>query len=106
MIDSSDIDFLYWLKQRLIYLHGYVMDHESVSRLNLLITKLKNNTIQLSTLEIDKIISQYFVDFNLTKDETLNIGYTDKERDRLRNDIISIAIDFYKQNVPKENLIK
>jgi len=82
------------------------MDHESVSRLNLLITKLKNSTIQLSTLEIDKIISQYFVDFNLTKDETLNIGYTDKERDRLRNDIISIAIDFYKQNVPKENLIK
>lgn len=82
------------------------MDHESVSRLNLLITKLKNSTIQLSTLEIDKIISQYFVDFNLTKDETLNIGYTDKERDRLRNDIMSIAIDFYKQNVPKENLIK
>jgi len=106
MIDSSDIDFLYWLKQRLIYLHGYAMDHESVSRLNLLITKLKNSTIQLSTLEIDKIISQYFVDFNLTKDETLNIGYTDKERDRLRNDIMSIAIDFYKQNVPKENLIK
>jgi hypothetical protein len=106
LIDSSDIDFLYWLKQRLIYLHGYTTDNKSVSRLNLLITKLKDNTIQLSTLEIDKIISQYFVDFNLTKDGTLNIGYTDEERDRLRNDIMSIAIDFYKQNVPKETLIK
>lgn len=107
MIDKSDIDFLYWLRQRLVYLHNYSVDDESVSRIDLLIDKILNiSTIRLSSTEIDKIISQYFIDFNLIKDDTLNIGYTEKERIELRNNIMAIAMDIYKENVPKETLIK
>ena len=106
MIVKEDFDFLYWLKQRLVYLHHYHHNDTVVQKIDLLINKLSDTTIDLVTTDIDKIISKYFIDFGLTKDHTLNIGYSEKERNELRNAIISIALDIYNGNIPEETLIK
>lgn len=100
---ESDSEFLYWLCLRLQHLHKYSADDDIIHKLQNIASKQTFN-IDLSDDEIDKIIGQYFVDFNLTKDDTCNIGYSDSQRKVVRSYIKSIVLDIYHKRVPKDIL--
>lgn len=104
--DDSDSDFLVWLSLRLQNLHNYHNKDEIIAKLESIATNLKNINIQILDCDIDKIISQYFTDFNLDKDEFLNLGYSDKERKNLRDAIKNISIDIFSKNIPKDFTLK
>lgn len=105
MVDS-DSDFLEWLALRLQNLHNYHNNDKIISKLQSIANNLNNIDIQISDNDIDKIICQYFTDFNLDKDEYLNLGYSDKEREKLRNAIKKISIDIFSKNIPKDFILK
>jgi len=44
------------------------------------------------------------VDFNLTKDDTCDIGYSEDQRKAVRDYIKSIVLDIYHKRVPKDIL--
>jgi len=102
----SDANFIGWLWSRLQYLHGYSKNDEILIRLS----KIKNNIellcSQYSDNDLDKIISRYFVDFYLDHDESTSIGYSNAERDNLRNAIKQIIADVREHNIPKDILLK
>lgn len=101
---ESDREFLDWLCLRLQHFHNYDADSEIIHRLNNIASKEKFE-INLSDEDMDKIIGQYFVDFNLTKDDTCDIGYSDSQRNAVRRYIKSIVFDIYHKRVPK-NILK
>lgn len=100
---ESDSEFLHWLCLRLQHVHNYDADSEIIQRLLSIISE-QTFHIDLSDDDIDKIIGQYFVDFNLTKDDTCNIGYSDSQRQAVRSYIKSIVLDIYYKRVPKDIL--
>lgn len=105
-LDWSDIDFIEWLISRLKYLHGYSTYGDIVNRLDHIKHSLEIYSKQYSDTDLDKIISQYFIDFCLSRDETTSIGYTESERNNLRNAIKRIIADVHSNNVPKDILLK
>jgi hypothetical protein len=105
-IDLSDADFIGWTTNRLRYLHGYANNHYIINRLNNIQHRLNTYDYKCNDENLDKIISQYFIDFFLIKDESTNIGYTDQERKNLRNAIKQIMQDVINGDVPKEIILK
>lgn len=101
-LNISDSQFLEWLIKRLSNVHGYSIDNDIINRLSNISKSIELYNKKCSDDDLDKIISQYFVDFFLTKDETTSIGYTDKERDNLRNAIKKIMDDIRLNRIPKE----
>jgi len=75
-------------------------------------TAIKNllspKKISISNNDLDKIISKYYVDFYLEKgeDNNFNVGFSEKERNDLRNVIRSLTTDIMNFNLPKEPIIK
>lgn len=106
---DEDINFLRWLSQRLIHLHGYHANDTVVFRLNEAIKNLLSpKRISISNDDLDKIISKYYVDFYLDKgqDNNFNVGFSDKERHDLRKTIRNLTADIVNFNIPKEPIIK
>lgn len=104
---DEDIKFLYWLGQRLVYIHHYNNQDIIILKLKELIQKLlknNNNNIVISSENLDKILAKYYVDFYLEKSETL--GFTAEERNNLRKHILDICQDIVSLNIPSETLIK
>jgi hypothetical protein len=104
--DLSDKDFIEWIINRLKYLHRYADNDYIINRLNNIQLRLSSYDYKCRDENLDKIISQYFIDFFLIKDEATNIGYTDQERINLRNAIKQIMSDVIKDRVPKEIILK
>jgi hypothetical protein len=106
---EEDIKFLRWLGQRLIHLHGYNANDTVVFQLNKAIKNfLSPPKISMSNNDLDKIISKYYVDFYLEKqeDNNFNVGFSDQERNNLRKTIRDLVTDIMNFNVPKEPIIK
>ena len=106
---DEDIEFLRWLSQRLIHLHGYDANDTVVFQLNKAIKNLLSpQKISMSNNDLDKIISKYYVDFYLEKqqDNNFNVGFSDQERNNLRKMIRDLVTDIMNFNVPKEPIIK
>ena len=106
---DEDIEFLRWLSQRLTYLHGYNANDTVVVQLNKAIKNLLSpQKISMSNNDLDKIISKYYVDFYLEKQENnnFNVGFSDQERNNLRRMIRDLVTDIMNFNVPKEPIIK
>ncbi|NBT09091.1 MAG: hypothetical protein EBS93_08810 [Chitinophagia bacterium] len=100
---ESDSEFLHWLCLRLQHFHNYNADSDIISKIHNIASK-QTFSIDLSNDDIDKIIGQYFVDFNLTKDDTCDIGYSEDQRKAVRSSIKSIVLDIYHKRVPKDIL--
>lgn len=105
-IDLSDTKFIDWLISRLEYVHGYAQNNDIISRLKDIKDKLEKYNIKYSDKDLDKIISRYFIDFYLTRDNSSFIGYTETERNNLRNSIKHIIEDVKLNNLPKDILLK
>lgn len=102
----SDTDFIEWTINRLKYLHGYSDNNYILKRLSNIQDRLISYDYKCRDENLDKIISQYFIDFFLMKDQATNIGYTDQERINLRNAIKKIMEDVIRGNIPKEIILK
>jgi hypothetical protein len=105
-IELSDKDFIGWSINRLKYLHGYTDDNYIIERLFRIQNRIGNYEYGCEDENLDRIISQYFIDFFLIKDEGTDIGYTDQERINLRNAIKKIIEDVLDNNIPKEITLK
>jgi hypothetical protein len=62
--------------------------------------------INITDLDLDKILSKYYADFTLDKCEDMQLGFTNTERINFRNNIKSIVADIVNKNIPKDFLIK
>lgn len=105
-LSLSDANFINWLIYRLYFLHGYARDSDVLIKLYHIGTNIEQLCSTFSDDDLDKIISKYFVDFYLDRDNSSAIGYTRQERDNLRNTIKQIVSDINKRNIPKEILLK
>jgi hypothetical protein len=108
---DQDIEFLEWLSKRLIYRYRYNENDIEIKQLRSIVDRLKfKNSIKISNSDLDKIIAKYYVDFFLNKEPYANsdigIGYTNKERDSLRQNIRSLIFDVVNKNIPQETIIK
>lgn len=105
MINLKDILYLEWIFNRLLY--RFKDDIKYIETAKVILNKIKKPPNIIITDDIlNKILSKYFVDFNLQKTE--NIGFNDTDRAELRNCIRSIMSDILTNNIPtdKEILIK
>lgn len=102
------IIFLSWLEQRLIYKHGYDKNDNIIVSIQKLINFLqpKPYLVDISQTDLDKIISHYYTDFCLDGSDDINFGFTESQREKLRNDIIHLVNDVVNRNIPKEFLLK
>jgi hypothetical protein len=66
----------------------------------------KPYSIDICQSDFDKIISKYYADFTLDGSDYLSFGYTESQRNRLRDDIRNLINDVLNKNIPKEFLIK
>lgn len=96
MLGDKDIKLLRWFFNRLVYKHRLSVDDSAYKEAHRVILKLdpKNATkIEISDSDLDKIITKYYVDFQLEKCERL--GYTEAERQQLRQTVLSLTEDIY-----------
>lgn len=105
-LNISDSQFLEWLVKRLYHVHGYDINHDINQRLSIIGNNLKIYQQKCSDEDLEKIISQYFIDFFLDKDETTSIGYTDKERQNLRDTIKKIIEDVRFNRIPQKIILQ
>jgi hypothetical protein len=98
MIDIKDILYLEWLFNRLLY--RFKDKEEYVKAGKNILKKIKRPTIEMNDSGLDKILSKYFIDFNLEKTE--HIGYSEKDRQNLRNNIRLIIQDIIDKKFPKD----
>jgi hypothetical protein len=101
MITIEEMLHLEWIFNRLLYKHKE--DPTYVDKAKNILKKIKSPKINITNNNLDKILSIYFIDFNLDKEN--NIGYTEEERQRLRLSIKSIIQDVLINNIPKNNQI-
>lgn len=106
MVFGKTADFLGWLSKRLVFKHGYLEHDDVIQKLNKCINDITYVDLKIEDNDLDKIISKYYADFYLEKSQDLNLGYTDSDRKRLRQDIKSIVIDVITKNIPKEPIVK
>lgn len=98
------IIFLSWLIQRLIYKHSYDKKNSIISSIEKLIDFLqpKQFCINIDQKNLDKIISKYYVDFNFDGSDDINFGFTETQRNRLREDIRNLINDVINENIPED----
>jgi len=101
MIDIKDVLYLEWLFNRLLY--RFKDKEEYIRTGRNILKKITNPKLNIENNLLDKILSKYFIDFNLHKTES--IGYSDTDRETLRNNIKSIIQDIIDQKIPKDNEI-
>ena len=106
MEKANKIRFVNWLINRLVHKHGYSTQNSIILALYELTKTIKEPTIDIDDDSLDKIISKYYVDFNLEKSDDLNIGYSNDERIKLRSCIRMLINDVIKNDIPKDFTIK
>lgn len=84
----DNIVFLDWLRNRLIYKHGYSIDHEIIQQIASIISGMKQSKeINISDKDLDIILNKHYADFNMEYTEDLKLGFTEDERKKLRRSI-------------------
>jgi uncharacterized linocin/CFP29 family protein len=107
MLEIKEINFLSWLMQRLINKYSLSKNHYIINSLNKIINKnTKKYFVDIDKQDLDLILSKYYADFFLDNCEHLNIGYSEKDRENLRVQILSMVSDIVNNNIPREPLIK
>jgi len=101
MLNLRDIMYLEWILNRLLY--KFQDDKKYIDTAKKIINKIKSPKIFIADDNLNKILSKYFIDFNLEKTE--HIGYSEKDRQNLRNSIRSIVQDIIDNKFPKDHEI-
>jgi hypothetical protein len=107
-VNQEKIKFLEWLKRRMHFKYGCAHDDSIIISLTQIIDFLrpKKYICDIDNSSLDKIISKYWIDFNLDRADDINLGFSEKDRVKLRNDIKNIVSDIINKNVPKDFTIK
>lgn len=93
-MSEDRISFIQWLINRLLYKHHYTANDATIEALSNLKDYLsKQLIVDIDNSILDTIISKYYVDFNLDKTEDLSFGFSDEERQNLRQIIRKITSD-------------
>jgi hypothetical protein len=101
MINIKDIMYLEWILNRLSY--KFKDKPEYIQEGRNILKKITNPSIEIDDEVLDKILSKYFIDFNL--DKTSSIGYDQKDRENLRSSVRGIVWDILHKNIPNWNEI-
>ncbi len=107
-MNQDKIEFIEWLINRMQFKYNCSRDDIIISQLLEIIEFLKPKPfhLSLSDIDLDKILSRYYVDFMLDKCDDMQIGFSDEERITFRNNIKNIVTDIINNNIPKDFLIK
>ena len=106
MLEEKDLSFLSWLYNRLLYKHND-KDKIVIDELLSIINKYKKPyEINIDNNSLDLVLSKYYIDFYMEKSSDINIGYSDDEREKIRNQIKNIVSDIVNKQIPKEPLLK
>ena len=98
-MDLKDRKFLIWLANRLVFKHGYGKEEAVIRKL---VSLSSQNPINISSEDLDKIISKYYAGFFLEKTEDCNIGYNEDERNHIRTYVKSLIVDIINKNIPSQ----
>lgn len=87
------IDFVDWICNRLRFKYKETIDTDTVNKFDKIKSILgsKNINIRLSQDQLDNILCKYYADFYMDSCDNVNIGYTDTQRDSIRQSIMSIS---------------
>ena len=107
-MNQDKIRFLEWLKRRMHHKYGCGLNDDIITNLTEVMELLKTRTYsyEIDDHSLDKIISRYWVDFNLDHSPDINIGFSEKDRIRLRKDIKNIVCDILNKNIPQDFTLK
>lgn len=104
-LEDKDITYLKWLYNRLKY--RYSSEDSLLQNLESIIKKISPPlSISIDEDSLDKILSKYYVDFYLEKEDSSNIGFNQEERIKLRSTILNLTKDIVNLTIPKELIIK
>lgn len=107
MEKTNQIIIIEWLINRLIHKYGHSPNDQIVELFQkLLISIRKPYTIDMDLKSFDKIISRYYPDFLLEKTPEMNVGFSEQERNTLRQTMFSIVCDVVNKNIPEDFTIK
>ena len=101
MLSIKDILYIEWMFNRLLY--RFKDKKEFILKAYDILKKIKNPQIKITDENLNKILSKYFIDFNLQKEN--NIGYDDKDRRILRENIKMIIGDILQNKIPTDDKI-
>lgn len=94
MLKDEDIKLLKWFFNRLIYKYRFTTDNIVCKKIYEIIVRLQQPfKVSINETDLDSIITKYYADFNLEKCERM--GYTDQERQQLRQTVIKLTEDIY-----------
>lgn len=98
--------YIEWLIQRMIHKHNE--DTTLISPLYSILEtiKPKSYNIDLQDSDLDKIISKYYIDFNIEKSDEMNMGFSHEDRKKFRQTLKKIVIDIVNKDIPKDFIIK
>jgi hypothetical protein len=106
-VNQDKIQFLQWLINRLHYKYNCSSDNAIIIKLTEIIEYLQLPiNVEISDLDLDKIINQYYVDYTLDRCDDMTFGFSENERIIFRKNIRSIIKDVINKNIPKDFLIK
>jgi len=107
-VNQEKIRFLEWLKKRMIHKYGCHQDDAIVINLSKIIDNLtpKQYICDIDNHSLDKIIAKYWTDFNLDASSDIDIGFSENERIKLRDNIKNIVCDIINKNIPEDFTIK
>lgn len=101
MLSIKDTLYIEWIFNRLLY--RFKDKKEFIIKAKDILQKVKNPQIKITDENLNKILSKYFIDFNLEKEN--NIGYDDKDRKTLRENIKMIMRDILQNKIPTDDKI-
>jgi hypothetical protein len=101
IISLKEILYLEWIFNRLVY--RFNDDKFDLETSKKILGKIKKPNFNIDDDKLDKIISKYYIDFYLDKQN--NIGYTHTERSNLRLMIRNLVDDIIHKRVPEQHTI-
>ena len=104
----DQINFLNWLYNRFHYKYNYPKDSFILYAIDCIIQDIKPKPyiVDISQEDLDKILSKYYVDFNLDRTSEMNIGFSNVDRQNLRTHTKNIVNDVVNKIIPQDILIK
>jgi hypothetical protein len=99
IISIKEILYLEWIFNRLVY--RFKDDKFDLETSKNILGKIKKPNFDIEDSMLDKIISKYYTDFYLDKQD--NIGFTNIERLNLRSMVRNLVDDVIHKRVPAKN---
>jgi hypothetical protein len=89
------LEFLVWLKNRLVHKY-HETDNDIIDKLDHIIDTKWSFNKSITVEQLENICRKRFIDFDMEKDESdsINIGYTKKQKEDLKQNVFDIIEDF------------